>query len=322
MIYRHLQKKQPLIYSVLLLGMTIHALPALAATVDASYLYTLSDFTGSIPYGGGTIFVDKERNEAYVLYQNIVTVFNGSGLEVYRFGDNNNLGMIRDLAVDRDGSILLLSYNQSENGDKFDILHCNFQGAPKTKIAVKGLPAGFKGFQPDRLAYRDGQIYLADSSRLLVAIIDMKGNVTRSFDLFALLELEEKHRNDTLMDGFSVDRDGGILFTMPVLFAAFRVSLEGKVASFGKPGSLPGKFGVISGIIADNRGNYLVADKLKCVVSVFDKDFNFVLEFGHRGKGPGNLTIPQRLAIDGSDRVYVVQEGKRGVSVFRMQYTN
>lgn len=300
----------------------IAAAPAAAATVDASFLYTLSDFNGAIPYTGGTIFVDKERSEAYVLYQNIVTVFNNTGLEVYRFGDNNNLGTIRDLAVDRDGSILLLSYGRNEQGETFEIIHCNFQGVPKKKISVKGLPADFQNFQPNHLAYQDGIIYLADGNRLLVAAIDMQGNVVRSVNLPALLELEEKQKHDTLMDGFSLDRDGSILFTLPVLFSAFRVSPEGKVASFGVPGSLPGKFGVISGIVADNHGNYLVADKLKCVVSVFDKDFNYLLEFGHRGKEPGNLIIPQQLAVDGNDRVYVVQEGKRGVSVFRMRYAD
>ncbi len=320
MIYRNLIKKYSLIYGALLLSLTSLAMPAVAVTVDASFMYTLSDFTGPIINGGGTLFVDKQRNEAYVQYQNIVTVFNNAGLEVYRFGDNKNLGQIRDLAVEQDGSILLLSYN--DIGDKFEVIRCNFQGDPKTKIALTGLPPGFKAFQPNRLAYREGQIYLVDSDRLLVVVIDGKGNVKGSLDLFTLLELEEKQKNNVLIDGFSVDTDGSVLFTLPVLFSAYRVTLEGKVASFGQPGSLPGKFGVVSGIIADNRGNYLVADKLKCVIAVYDKDFNFLKEFGHRGREEGGLIVPLQLAIDGNDRVYIVQSGNRGVSVFRMQYSN
>ena len=317
MVCRKLIKTRSLFYGALVLSLTAHALPAAAAAVDASYLYTLSDFTGPIPYGGA-IFVDKQRNEAYVLYQGIVTVFNSTGLEVYRFGENKNLGQIRDLAVEQDGSILLLSYN--DMGDRFEVIRCNFQGDPKAKIALTGLPPSFKAFQPNHLAYREGQIYLADNGNLQVVIMDVKGNVKHSLDLFTLLELEENHRNNTLMDGFSVDKDGSVVFTLPVLFSAFRVSLEGKVASFGKPGSLPGKFGVVAGIITDNRGNYLVADKLRSVISVFDKDFNFLTEFGYRGNGPGNLIAPMDLAIDGNDSVYVVQAGNKGVSVFKMHY--
>jgi DNA-binding beta-propeller fold protein YncE len=63
-----------------------------------------------------------------------------------------------------------------------------------------------------------------------------------------------------------------------------------------------------------------VADKLKCVISVFDRSFQFLTEFGGRGNGPGNLIVPQALAMDGSDRLYVIQAGNRGVSVFRMLY--
>jgi hypothetical protein len=318
MVRRKLIQTRSLFYGALFLSLTAHASPVAAATVDASYLYTLSDFTGPIPYGGGTIFVDKQRNEAYVLYQSIVTVFNSSGLEVYRFGDNKNLGQIRDLAVEQDGSILLLSYN--DMGDRFEVIRCNFQGDPKSKIALTGLPAVFKDFQPNHLAYRDGHIYLADNGNLQVVIMDGKGNVKQSLDLFTLLDLEENQRNNILMDGFSVDREGSVLFTLPVLFSAFRVSLGGNVASFGKPGSLPGKFGVVSGIIADNRGNYLVADKLRTVISVFDNDFNFLTEFGFRGNAPGNLIGPMDLAIDGNDSVYVVQAGNKGVSVFKMHY--
>jgi hypothetical protein len=296
------------------------ASPAAAVTVNAAYLYTLSDFTGDIPFSGGTIFVDKQRSETYVLSNNLVTVFNVSGLQVYRFGDNRNLGRIVDLTVDRDGAILILSYN--ETGDRYELIRCNFRGEPKAKVAITGLTPNFNVFYPNHIAYQDGQIYLADGNRLMVAIIDVQGNVKRLFDIAKIIELDEKDRDNSMMDGFGVDKDGSILFTLPMLFTAYRVSLDGKASSFGKPGSIPGNFGVISGIIADNRGNYLVSDKLKCVVNVFDKNFKFLLEFGGRGRGPGNLIIPQQLAIDGSDRVYVIQEGNRGVSVFSMQYAD
>ncbi len=122
------------------------------------------------------------------------------------------------------------------------------------------------------------------------------------------------------MDGFTLDKNGNILFTIPVFFSAYRLSPDGTMASFGAAGSGPGKFGIVSGIIADNRGNYVVSDKLRCVVSVFDNNLNFVTEFGYRGKNPQNLVIPSDLAMDGNNNLYVIQAGMRGVSVFRMSY--
>ncbi len=343
------KKSLHLIIGTFLSGLAVFVLPSAALpTVSVSYLYSLSEFTGVVPYGGGKIFVDKQRDETYVIYQNTVRVYNSSGLEVYRFGDNQNIGVIRDIAVDQDGSILLLSY--STTGDKYEIIRCNFRGDPNAKIEITGLPAGFNAFQPSQLAYRQGQIYLVDCSRLLVAVIDTQGHVDRSLDLYTLLKVEDeekdradtekdtvslgkdradtekdtvslgKDRGDTEMDGFSLDKDGNMLFTVPVLFKAYRVSLDGKVDSFGRPGSLPGKFGIASAIVEDNQGNILVADKLKCVVSVFDKNYKFLLEFGQRGNKPENLVIPQGLAIDSDNRLYVVQGGSRGVSVFRMNY--
>jgi hypothetical protein len=53
---------------------------------------------------------------------------------------------------------------------------------------------------------------------------------------------------------------------------------------------------------------------------VYDRNAQFLMEFGGRGNGPGNLIVPQVLAVDGSDRLYVIQAGNRGVSVFRMIY--
>lgn len=305
--------------SALALHLTAFAAPAPAALTGANYLYSLSDFTGPATYTGGSLFVDKQRNEAYVLYQNIVTVYNENGLEVFRFSDITKLGLIRGLVVREDGSILLLTSEDASDGVSF-LLRCNFMGEAKEKIPVTGMPQGFEAFQPDRLAYAAGRIVLADTRRLLAVVVDDKGRVERSHDLFTLLELEAKDKDNVQMEGFSVDQNGNMLFTVPVLFSAYIVTPNGKMTSFGSPGSIPGKFGVVAGIIADRHGNFLVADKLKNVVSVFDRNFNFLFEFGYRGTTPGNLVVPQSLAIDGNDRLYVTQAASRGVSVFRLQY--
>jgi DNA-binding beta-propeller fold protein YncE len=300
--------------------MTTLALPTLSNAIQASFLYALSDFTGPFLIGGGRMFVDKERNEAYIVYQNVVRVFNENGLEIYRFNEDNSLGRLTALTVDRDGTIFFLSYN--DRGE-YGIIRCNYRGEPTGRIEVGGLPpdfANYQKFSPNYMAYREGQFYLADGRTLRIAVADKNGQVQKTYDLIPLFDLKEKDRADLEMGGFSVDSEGNMLFTVPVLFSATVLSPEGVVKNFGQPGSIPGKFGVASGIVRDNKENILVADKLKCVISVFDSGTGFLTEFGGRGNEPDSLIVPDVLAVDGSDKVYVTQGANRGVSVFRLIY--
>jgi DNA-binding beta-propeller fold protein YncE len=284
--------------------------------VQGGFVYTLSNFTGPIPYNHSRLAVDPERNEVYVLFQNAVRVFNESGMEVYRFGDDLDLGAIVDVAVDQGGDILLLAYRDT----RWEIVRCNYRGELKSTLPLKNLPGGFSDFSPNRMVYRDGSLYLASTTGLKAVIADREGTVKKGFDLFSLFELEEKDRGNVDLVGFNVDRDGNILMTVPVQFRAYVLSPEGKIASFGKAGSGPGRFNIVAGIARDSRGNYLVVDKLKSAVIVFDKRFNFLTDFGYPGRKPGNLVYPEEVVVDGSDRLFVTQMGKRGVSVFRLAY--
>ena len=302
--------------------MTTLALPTLSNAIESSFLYTLSDFTGPFLIGGGLMIVDKDRNEAYIGYQNVIRIFNENGLEIYRFNEDNSLGRLTALAVDKDGTIFFLSYN--DRGE-YGIIRCNYRGEPMGRIEIAGLSSDFADYQkfsPNQMAYREGQFYLADARTLRIAVADKNGHVQKTYDLIPLLDLKESDRGDNEMGGFSVDSEGNMLFTIPVLFSATVLSPEGKVQNFGQPGSVPGKFGVVAGIIKDNKGNYLVADKLHSVVSVYDSNTRFLMEFGGRSNEPGSLIIPDGLAVDGNDRVYVTQGGNRGVSVFRLIYNS
>jgi hypothetical protein len=290
--------------------------PAKAQPVKGTFLYTLSDFTGSIPYSWPRVVTDKERNEIYVLYQNTLRIFNEFGMEIYRFGDDLELGHIIDVAVDQKGDILLLAYKESKGG----IVLCNYRGEPKSEIELKDFPPEFSGFAPNRMIYHDGNLYLASLMGLTVVVTDLKGSFKKGYDLFTLLELDEKDRGNVEIIGFSVDKEGNILLTIPVLFRAYVLSPDGKMNSFGKPGSAPGKFNIIAGIARDSKGNYIVIDKLKCAVMVFDKNFRLLTQFATRGYKPGYLIAPDDIAIDNGDRIYVTQVAKKGVSVFRLIY--
>ena len=290
-------------------------IPAMAA-VKASFLYSLSGFTGTIPYNWARVSVDKERSEIYVLYQNTLRIFNESGMEIYRFGDDLDLGQVVDVAAEPNGDVLLLAYKQSGS----EIIRCNYRGEPKSRIGLRNLPPQFSNFSPTRMVYQGGHFYLANHGDMRIVVTDREGNFKRGYDLIPLLEMEEKDRGDMDIVGFNVDKEGNILFTVPVLFKACILSPEGTMNWFGRPGSTQGKFNVIAGIARDSKGNYLVVDKLKCAVMVFDKSFNFITQFGYRGLKPDNLIAPDDITIDNDDRIYVTQSRRRGVSVFKLNY--
>lgn len=290
--------------------------------VKGTFLYDLSNFIGPISYNWPRVRVNRQANETYVIYQNLVRIFNQTGMEIYSFGDELDLGSMVDLALDQNGDILLLSHRWSEEAKKIDyeITRCNYRGEPISKIEMKNLPSEFSEFLPNCMLYEKGNLYLASLSSMVVVVTDTDGVFREVYDMRPLLELDEKAKQDAMMQGFSIDKEGNFLFTIPPVFRAYKISPDRKVAYFGKPGGGPGRFNIVAGIVADNTGNILVVDKLKCAIMVYDNNFNFLGQFGSRGRNPGFLIAPDEIAIDSQDRIYVTQAGKKGVSVFKITY--
>jgi len=291
----------------------------LRAGMQANFLYSLSNFTGPIPYTVPRVVVDKDRNEVSVLSGNEVRVFNERGMEIYRFGEDLDVGLIADLSTDSNGDILLLTYTWPPES-RMTIVRCNFRGEPTGKIEIKNLPPQFSDFIPNRIVSLNNVLYLADLRGLKAVKTDLDGTFKEGYDIFSMLSLKKTTRGDLEILGFSVAGDGSMLFTIPVLFTAYRLYPDGKLDQFGKPGSAPGKFNLVRGIALDSRGNYFVVDRLKSTVMVFDGNFTYITQFGFRGPKRGNLIAPDDVVIDASGRVYVTQNIKRGVSVYAVSY--
>lgn len=301
------------------LTLLVSVRPAGAEEVKASFLYALSDASGTIHYNWVKLSADPLRREIYVVNPTDLTIriFNDQGMEVYSFGDDLSLGYVSDLAVDEHGDMLVLTVK----GEKHALARANYRGEPKGAIELKDFPAAYSdGFTPRTLAYRAGHIYLVDKVRMKVAVTDGEGRFETGYDLARLLKVDEKKRLETDIVGFSVDPQGNLLFTVPTTFTAAVLSPAGELKTFGTKGSSPGKFNIVGGIAADDKGYIYVADTLRCVVMVFDRDFTFKTEFGYRGYEPDNFIAPMDIVVvDG--RVYVTQSRSRGVSVFRVSIT-
>lgn len=309
----------PVFNIMLFLALILPLRTAGAEAIKTGFLYALSDATGTIPYNWVKLSADPGRHEVYVVNPTDLTIriFNDQGMEVYNFGDDLSLGYVSDLAVDEQGDMLILSVK----GETHNLVRGNFRGEPKKTIELSGFPPAYSdGFSPRTMAYRAGHIYLVDKSRMKVAVTDGEGRFEAGYDLAPLLKIDEKKRRENDIVGFSVDPRGNMFFTVPTIFTAGRLAPDGSLKTFGSKGSTPGKFNIIGGIAADERGLIYVADTLRCVVMVFDRDFTFKTEFGYRGYEPDNLIAPMDVVVDGG-RVYVTQSRSRGVSVFNVSMT-
>jgi len=315
--------------SILALSVALLASPA-AAGVTAAYRYPLSNFSGPVLSQWAKLAVDPERNEVYALHQrkHDIRIFDEHGMEIFVFAEG--FGSAADIAIGDDGDIFVLS--QGYQSAQIHLL--NYRGEEVALIALQDLPDTFSGFVPDRIVYRDGSLYLVDSDAMKVVVADETGRFENGYDLnreikplvprddvkreLSINDWRKRQLESIGLNGFTVDREGNLFFTVPVLFSAFRLSSNGDLTAFGRSGSSKGKFGVVAGIATDDMGYIYVADRLRSVVLVFDPTLEFQTEFGYRGNQPSNLIVPDDVAVDGNGNVYVGQAANRGVSVFKI----
>ena len=288
------------------------------AATGVSHAYNLADFTGTVPFSHVGLSVDRSQGEVTVLNANTVHIFNDSGMETFQFEiDPAPFGTIVGLTADVNGDLLGIGYANDGSG-AWSLERFSYRGEPRGHVPLAGLPEPFQSIQPNAIFLHADSLYLISRTQMLMVVTDRKGTFLRGLDLGALIEVPEKDRATTEISGISIDEAGAVLFTVPVQFRAFVVTPDGRVESFGRVGSAPGQFGVVSGIARDGQGRYLVADKLRSVVMVFDRSYRFVTEFGFLGMGAENLVRPDQLALGAGGKLYVTQLYKRGVSVFTL----
>lgn len=301
--------------SLLLLG----AAPSLAGDINASYLFNLSDFDGIIPYNAARTFVDEVRGEVYVYTSGGLDIYNPSGMLTFHVDYDRELGGVYDAALDDSGNILLLTNKEGSYG----IVTCNYRGEPLSSVALRHVPPEFTEARPGRMIVRHGEIYLIDQGGMLVVVVDAAGEFVRGYDLAALMQVSEDHRADAGVEGFTVDHDGRMLFVASSYGKAYRGALDGAITVFGKRGSSAGKFGVPGGIASDRNGNLLITDKLRAVIMIYNKELQFVKEFGFRGTQPGNVIVPSEITVDPvRNRAYVSQMRRRGVNIYQLSYSD
>ncbi|WP_183363039.1 6-bladed beta-propeller [Geomonas limicola] len=303
--------------AIALLWTLLSAAPALAGSLTVTYLYNLSDFNGVVPYDSARVVLDEVNSESFVVSGGSIDIYNASGMQVFHIDSDRELGGVYDAAVDETGNILLLTYKDGI----YSIVTCNYRGEPYKSAALKNLPPEFEDFRPSRIAYRNGKLYLVSLTGMQVVVVDTEATFLVGYDFAALVVLSDQERADTGLGGFWVDHNDNMFYVIPALGKAYQCAPDGTASQHGQRGSSAGKFGVPYGIATDRLGNQYITDKLRGAVMVYDKDFKFIKEFGFRGLRPGNLIVPNEIAIDTvNNRVYVSQMRHRGVNVYQLSY--
>jgi len=296
--------------AVLLTALAV-AGPIPAGGMTLGYMYDLADTTGPLRESPGDVWYDAEAREIFVVGYGVVRIFTDTGMETYSFRLDPELGYPVSVAALESGDLLVLA----RRDDRTSVVRCNFRGEPQGELALTDAPPELAaGFHPSAIRRAGGRTYLADLVGMKVLVVDDAGATLAFHDVARMLELDDQADGLT---GFGVAPDGSLLFTVATLFQAYVVAPGGSVRAWGKPGGAPGKFNVVKGIAADDRGRFYVLDALKSAVIAFDGQLNFVGEFGYRGDRPGNLVYPTGIAFGGG-RVYVAQNGDRGVAVYRI----
>ena len=83
------------------------------------------------------------------------------------------------------------------------------------------------------------------------------------------------------------------------------------------PPARDGYFNEPTDVAFDPQGNAYFSDGYKnSRVAKYDKDGNWVMSFGERGSGPGQLRTPHGIQVDNQGRVYVADRSNNRIQVF------
>lgn len=188
------------------------------------------------------------------------------------------------------------------------IAHLGADGNPRRSLG-EGVLTRPTGLVCDR---EHGELYVADTRADEVKVLDLEGNVRRSYGragadsgglnapTYLALANGRLYVTDTLNARVQVfDRDGRI------------------VDSIGKRGLYVGDFTRPKGIAVDRLGHIYVVESYYDHLLVFDEDGEFLMAIGGTGQRPGQFYLPAGVWTDSRDQVFVADMFNGRVSIFQ-----
>jgi peptidylamidoglycolate lyase len=121
--------------------------------------------------------------------------------------------------------------------------------------------------------------------------------------------------------GLTVDRQDNLWLTDIALHEVFKYSHDGvqllTLGTRGIPGSDSAHFDGPSDVAVGAEGSIYVADGYgNSRVVEFSAEGRYIREWGRKGSGPGEFTLPHSIAMDALGRLYVADRGNARVQIF------
>ncbi len=161
---------------------------------------------------------------------------------------------------------------------------------------------------------RQGNVYALQRTPSKVMVFDSRGRFVRSWGEGAF----------TKAHALRLDRQGNVWITDRELHQVLKFSRDGHLlmalGTKGVPGdndSTVALNGPADLVIAPN-GDIFVADgeSTNTRVVKFSKDGKFLMKWGTKGAGPGQLQTPHSIVMDARGRLYVANRGNARVEIF------
>ncbi|ABS26042.1 NHL repeat-containing protein [Anaeromyxobacter sp. Fw109-5] len=276
--------------------------------VRVRYLFSLTAHTGKTTLDVPGLSWDPEARELFVLFAGDLRVFNASGMEIYRFNRQPELGWLQSVTPLPGGDLLLWTVKEGQSR----FVRCDFRGRPLGEFTLSGVPPDLVGI--GRIGpFRAGdRLYFPEETGKRLAVTSLEGEFIAVRDLTLKFGDEEDklEKEDLDRGGFWIDEKENVYFSFPLIFHVAVLGPDGKQRGFGQKGSTVGKFNVIGNLAADEDGYVYVADVLKSTVMVFNSEFRYVGQVAgiHRPAG----------ILYGGGKLFVAQGRGAGVAVFEV----
>jgi DNA-binding beta-propeller fold protein YncE len=164
------------------------------------------------------------------------------------------------------------------------------------------------GIAIDRKARR---LYLADTPRNLVFILDLDGKVLKRLG-------KDRHgngRGEFASPTQIIVSDHGVVVLDAERSRIQILDFDGN--SIGRY-RIPTAVDRDNGLAVDNDGNIYISYAASSAISIYKRDGTSIGSFGRSGSRIGEFRAPRGLWVDASNRVYVAGAGNARVQVFQM----
>lgn len=121
--------------------------------------------------------------------------------------------------------------------------------------------------------------------------------------------------------GLSFGIDGNLLVGDTHYFRMLVYTPDGKLLEDrtigGTAGAGPGEFNFVTDAVQDSQGNYYVGEYGEYDrIQKFDRQGNFLFQWGSHGREPGQFVRPQCLVVDENDHIWIADACNHRIQVF------